>query len=326
MKNIIIVGAYPNTPAKEQMVYDCISQLKKSGNDVLLVSNYPKLSDRILKLCNLYVHTDDNLLLPESESPTCWYANHVDFIETYGTGITYIVVKKLKLAMAVANTMKYDNFIYLECDNIISDEDIPQVHKLFSLTENHVGVFFRFSRDGVPIDDTNPLGYETMIFAGNVKFFAEKINFPISYEEWLSNPTWTHGHNALEFKFPSLFVGHEKDIMVLMDHKSGTFFPSSTLDLSHCAKSVHVIQNEDNLTNPLLLVVGDNKYISVRINGSIVLDEVLPRNEWRTLYFDMNDDVTIETVVHTTTEKYTLNKTNIELYTTGLRRNVSKIC
>jgi len=119
-----------------------------------------------------------------------------------------------------------------------------------------------------------------------------------------------------------LFVGREKDIRVLMEHKSGTFFPTSTLDLSHCAKSVHVIQNVDNPTNPLLLVVGDNKYISVRINDNIVLDEVLSRNAWRTLYFDMNDDVTIETVVHTTTEKYTLNKTNIESYATGLRRKI----
>jgi hypothetical protein len=322
MKNIIIVGAYPNTPTKEKMVYDCISQLKKTGNDILLVSNYPKISDRVLELCNLYVHTDDNLLLSVAESPTCWYANHVDFIETFGTGITYIVVKKLKLAMTIANTMKYDNFMYLECDNIISDQDIPQVEKLFSMTENHIGVFFRFSRDGVPISDTNPLGYETMIFAGNVKFFAEEINFPISYEEWLSNPMWTHGHHALEFKFPSLFVGREKDIKVMMEHKSGTFFPTSRLDLSHCAKSVHVIQNIDNPTNPLLLVVGDDVNISVRINTDVVLDEVLPKNEWKTFYFDITDEVTVETVVKNTTERYTLNKNNIESYSTGIRRNI----
>lgn len=321
MKKLIIVNTYINTPEKEQILYMCLSQLKKTGHDILVSSNSVHVTERILKLCNYYVYNDDNFLLPSESSPSVWFADHEDYMEVYGKGITYAVVKKLAFAVDIANLMKYHSFVFLEYDNFIVDEDLPQIDKLFSILENKLAVFFRFSQDGVPIGADNPLGFETMIFGGNVSFFKNRIELPTSYDEWLYSSIYTIGYHALEFKFPILFKDHMERVQVMMDKKSGQFFPNSKLDLSSFTKNVHIIENKNIPERPVLLIIGNNLPILIKIDDDIVFEETLQKGEWKKLYFDITVPKML-TITTNTSETYQISQESISSYSSGIRRNI----
>lgn len=322
MKNLIIVNTYINTPEKEEILYQCLYHLKRAGYDILVTSNSVQVTERIMKLCTYYIYNDDNFLLPSEVSPSVWFADNEDYIEVHGRGITYAIVKKLALAVDIAHVMKYDNFVFLEYDNVIVEEDIPQIHKMFSILENKLAVFFRFSQDDVPISGENPLGFETMIFGGNVSFFKNRVELPVTYEDWLYSSIYTIGYHALEFKFPMLFKDHMDRVELMMDKKSGQFFPHSKLDLSSFTKNIHIIENTDQPERPVFLVVGNNFPVTIKIDDTVVFNETLQKGEWKKLYFDITNPVVVEISNNNGLDTYNISQESISLYSSGIRRNV----
>lgn len=319
MKNLIIVDAYQNNITRQNALRECLTQLKKSGYDVMLTTNAKELSADIVGLCNYCIYNDDNTLLPLETSPSCWFADQEDCITISGKAATYVIVKKLALGLSLAKTIGYTNFLFIEYDCIIHDMDLPKITHLFDKLNEKKAVFFHFWDDNFPLSDTNPIGFETLVFAGNVNFFIEKMEFPVTYEQWVASEKYTIGHNALEYKFPVILKNEMHHIELITDKKSPTYFSHSNMDLFSNRYDVHLIENANSQTEATLLVIGNNDRTVISLDGTVKFDSVTPKNEWRKLHFDITSPVTVSIKTGDKLTEYTVSQENIHTYSTGTR-------
>lgn len=317
MKNLIIVDAYQNNIIRQQALQNCLSQLKKSGYDILLTTNAKELPTNITELCNYCVYNDDNTLLPIETSPSCWFADYEDYITINGKAATYVIVKKLALGLSIAKTMGYTNFLFIEYDCIIHDEDLPKITQLFDRLKEKKAVFFHFWDDGFPISESNPIGFETLVFGGNVNFFIDNMEFPVTYEQWLLSSKYTTGYNALEYKFPVLLQSELHNIDVITDLKSPTYFSKSNMDLFSNRYDVHLLMDSNSSERAMLFVIGNNDRTVIILDGVVHFDEITPKNQWKKIPFSISSPVAVEIRCGNTQTKYTVSQENIQMYSTG---------
>lgn len=319
MKNLIIVDAFQNNTTRQNALRDCISQLKKSGYDILLTTNAKELPVDIVGMCNYCVYNDDNTLLPAEKSPSCWFADYEDVITITSAAATYVIVKKLALGLSIARTMGYTNFLFIEYDCIIHDNDLPKIKSLFDILDEKKAVFFHFWDDKFPVSEINPPGLETLVFAGNVEYFIEKVELPVTYEQWVNSTQYTVGYLALEHKFAEIFKKEMQNVHVITDKKSPTYFNNSNMDLFSNRYDVHVVTDVDCPTNVTLLIIGNNINTVISLNNNIVFDETVPKNGWRKVHFDITNPVHVEIRTDGKLTEYTLTTENISKYITGTR-------
>lgn len=322
MKNIIIVDAYQNNSTRQNALRDCLTQLKKSGYDVMLSTNAKELPVDIVGLCNYCVYNDDNTLLPTETSPSCWFADYEDFITINGQAATYVIVKKLALGLSMAKTMGYTNFLFIEYDCIIHDTDLEKITELFERLNEKKAVFFHFWDDNFPLSDSNPVGFETLVFAGNVDFFIDKMQFPVTYDQWLASEKYTIGHNALEYKFPVILKDEMHNIHLITDKKSPTYFTNSNMDLFSNRYDVHLVTDVDSPTSVTLLIIGNNDKTVISLNGTVHFDSVVQKNEWKKVRFDVASPVDVSIKVGDKLTEYTITQENVHTYSTGTRKNI----
>jgi hypothetical protein len=60
MKNIIIIGTYPNDSYKLDMLNDCINRVKPLGYDIMIVSHYP-IPEEIQSKVNYVLYDSENI-------------------------------------------------------------------------------------------------------------------------------------------------------------------------------------------------------------------------------------------------------------------------
>jgi hypothetical protein len=325
MKKIVIVNAYVNNVEREQILFDALVQLKKTGYDVLLTYNSIITSERVLKLCKYSLYNDDNFMLPREFTPTLWFADDKDYVELLLSGINYVIVKKLNLALHLARSLDYESFLFLEYDNIFDEKDFIKINNIFDILENKKAVFFNFSAPGIPVSPSNPLAFETMIFGGNVNFFLDNIALPNTFEKWKVTPNYMAGgsYTVLEWIIPVLFQNYMDQVEFLETERSTTFFPNSRLDASSVSKDFHILLNQNEPNRPALFIYGRNHHYKAVINGTCVCDQHLIKNAWFITYFDLtDDDVVIETYREGVKDTIVVNRSNIQNIQSGYRRNI----
>lgn len=314
MKNLVIVNYYINTPQKEELLYNTLLQLNKLGHDVLLVGNSILTSERVLSLCNHHIYTDDNFLLPKENSPYIWYSDGNECVNVHLKGIAYVIVKKLNLALNFAKNLDYDKFLFLEFDNIFHDDELRKVEGIFETLKEKQAFFCKFGYE------ENLLGFETIIFGGDVKFFVENIPLPNSYEKWVNTfPYSGQATNVLERMFPIVFSNH-MDQIEFIPMSIRNYFPLSQIDAFSFSKDIHIIENADIPTYPLLFIVGDGENYKVTIDGIVVGDNIIERGLWGKYYFDITNKSTSITVTKgQDVEQYVISESNIQQHSTGIR-------
>ncbi len=64
MSDIILIGAYPNTPEKEQQVMECVESLKCADKEIILATHCP-ISLELQKMVDYFVYDSDNYLITD---------------------------------------------------------------------------------------------------------------------------------------------------------------------------------------------------------------------------------------------------------------------
>jgi len=319
MKNILIVNCYIDSPQKEQILYDCLLQLKKTNHDILLVANSVITSDRVLRLCNHHIYNDDNFLLPKENSPYIWYSDGQECVNVHLKGIAYVIVKKLNLSLHFVKNLDYDKFLFMEFDNIFHDEELHKIDDIFNKLTDKKAFFCKFGYE------ENLSGFETIIFGGDVRFFTDSIPLPNSYSKWVTTfPYSGQATNVLERMFPIVF-SDQMDKVEFVDTNIRSYFPLSQIDAFSFSKDIHIIENVDIPTNPLLFIVGLNDSYKIFINDTLVANDFISKGNWRKYYFGVGeDDTRINVEKSGTVVTYNINKNNVQDHSSGIRYNLNR--
>lgn len=260
MDNVIIVNAYINNIDKEKILIKNLKQLKKYGKNILLISN-SILSKEIISLSTNYIYNKENLLLPKERSPLKWFANDLETIHLYGESNSLAITKNLFYALNFAKINGYKNFIFIEYDNIINENDFYLLDNIFSILKNKNAFFTKFEKN-------LPISYDTKLFAGNIKFFIDKIILPHNIEMWNTIYPYSILNDTLEYIFPILFENYKNEIEIV-DYKLSEYFLHSKFDFFSITNDINIVYNNDDLTKPILFLVGANSKYDIKIDGEV---------------------------------------------------------
>lgn len=305
MKNIIIVNAYINSTEKEDILFAAIQQLQKLHIKILLISN-STISPHIVELCDYYIYDKENFLLPLEHSPITWYADSNETIHLYNKGIGYTIIKKLNLSLHFVKNLEFDNFIFIEYDNIIHDDDLQKIEDIFSiLTSKNAFI--------CDISDTHTTSFETRIFAGNVDFFLNHIPLPRTFEQWIGTAPYMFMNETLELIFPILFTNHTDTIHLFKGYNKD-YFINSKIDVFSIVKDVNLVYNTEDSNRPLLFILGQNKHYEIYEDDTLVHTVIDPVGYFK-YYFDITTkSKSIKVKAGNKTQQYILDKETIEQY------------
>ena len=304
-EEIIIVNSYVNSLQKEIVLRESLTQLKKLGKQILLMSNSIMTTDSILALCNYHIYNSENLLLPTEKSPVTWYADSKETVHLYNKGINLSIIRNINIALHFVKNLGFKKFIYLEYDNIFHDDDLILLDQMLDTLNEKKAFFCRFN-------DYDQLAYETRIFSGDVDFFAHNIPLPKNYDEWNNTYPYSTNTETLEYIFPILFRDYI-DHIEFYEGGNGYFFKNSDIDIFRSGTDVNVVYNKADPNNPLVFIVGIGADYTIAIDD-MVLDKVwLHRNQIKKQYFDIsNKTVKVAVTRNGDTKSFDVGQHNIE--------------
>lgn len=306
MKNVIVIGAYINTDEKETILYEALQQLRKLQLPIIVTSS-SILSNRIIELCDYHIYDKENLLLPIERSPLYWYADSDETVHLYNRGISYTILRKMNLSLNFLHNLKFDNFFYMEYDNIIHDEDLVKITDMFTSLETKKAFFCRASDDWL----------ESRIFAGNVDFFVKNLSMPTSYEEWISTEPYSSRHETLEILFSIVFRQHLNDVHLFTGFNKD-YFANSKIDLFSISQEINIVYNNEQHDLPLLFLIGSGTEYTITVNDVLLDTLYLNVGEVKKYYINLINEVDSKITVERKglCKSFVLNKHNIEDYKT----------
>jgi len=176
--SIIIVGAYTDSDEKKKYLNDLLSQLKKTGIEVVLVSHLP-VSEDVQGEVAYYLYDSKNILLTPQQSTYWWLRTDSFYVITKGFNISshaYAVVKSMQQAVYFMRSIGKKFFYYLEYDCSIPDEDL---HLFQDLRSRIIG---EGKKGYVQTFDVNPRsnrmdGVSNLFFAFDIDFYCSKLPY-----------------------------------------------------------------------------------------------------------------------------------------------------
>lgn len=231
MENIIIIGTYPNTTFREDLLRSCIEQMRNLEMDIMLVSHYPIPTD--IQASVDYVVYDKNNSMVSSECTPKIVVKSQDFVLTkFDEGHILAVSNNIINGISSAHIHGYNNFIYLEYDNIFHPEDLVKLKNLLLSMRTLNKQMFYFKEE----IQSGFEGYDTIIFGGGVKYFVENNQFP-KIESDLEN-------QALSLERFVFWKHHkvEQDFYII-PYSSSSYFNKSKINLEFKKYFAEVFQS-----------------------------------------------------------------------------------
>ena len=316
--DIIIVGAYPNTTELEIMLKNCITQLKKTNKEVLLVSHYP-VKREIQNLVDYFIYDIRNPIL--TESMLYWYGNKKFFLRTGAFGFAshaFAVLLSIQNAVCFAKKLGKKIFYYFENDCFISDKDLENID-LLQKEVYKKGKRGHFQKDSFGKDNLHNYGVRGRFFMFEVDLFLEAFSILQTPEEYKKN---VKGGIALEFYFYQGLSKYFSQLDIQDADYSEKIFPNSSFSLStyellhfidilpeqKSRKPVLTITNSKKGLKEYRIYVLNNNNIISKLEVSVkkggyyynILQEVKhiqifykENNQWKLIY-DKNPDIEVK--------------------------------
>ena len=175
MKSITIIDAYAPTLDKQNLLIECINSCKGLGTDILLVAHHA-LPERVLSLVEYFVYDSNNTF--NDFGAVVWkQVGNVRINIQVTKSHNYPIVRSMKNAFGLAQSLGYEFFFFTEFDHVFSAADTKKLLQLrhTMLEQSKDFIFFR-PRDAVWRVDDEPkcdVYYETSFFAGRVVPFMK---------------------------------------------------------------------------------------------------------------------------------------------------------
>lgn len=216
------------------MLLSCIESVKAFEWDVILVSHKPLPSD-IISQVDYYIYDKKNILEPHHLTPVYWYSSNTFHLSINGRGHIIPVSRNIVNGIGLASVLGYQQFVYMESDNILSkiDIDIMKAHLLTMSYDDKDMILF----------DLNDKRYESLVFAGNTSFFMRHQNLPLETEQMFEKSCRLTLEEIFYDNFSKL-----KAHILLLNGSSESFFQTSEINLvaNHHKVEIVKVENSDH--------------------------------------------------------------------------------
>jgi len=235
MKKIIIIGTFPNTKQKEDLLLDCVERLSNLGYDLMITSHFP-IAKHIQEKVNYVVYDGENILEPFHLTPN-FFLTYKNFrVDIKQNGHVIAVCRNINNGLSLAKQLNYNFFFYLEFDNLIDRNDTHLLNNLHyeMIVNSKKMIFFNHINEQSEI-------YESLIFAGTPEYFLEKIQLPNNLEDFENfGMSWT-----LEKTFFKKLSIHQSDFLIIKN-SSKDFFKNSEINKIANFTFVDIISDKEN--------------------------------------------------------------------------------
>ena len=279
MKRIVIISSYPSGQREIDILNRCIDGYKQIGWDIMVVSHLPLDRDTSSKV-QYTIYDSNNTFLPAHYTPFWWF-DGVDFkIEIYNAGHTLPICRNMRAGIGLAQAMGYDEFIFTECDILLSEDDSIRLAALMdAMTSMEKKMLFFRPEEYRDCDGSYV--YETVMFGGNTKFFLDTFQPPLDVHEWLRIPM---GY-TLELSFYERFSKHEDQFLLIHDHSSNFLKDSQVNVMRYGLFNCEMVYNENHPDEPLLfimntLILNERKHVRVFRGTELVGDSILGKGQY----------------------------------------------
>lgn len=167
---------------------------------------------------------------------------------------------------------KYDNFVYTEYDNFISDEDLPKIQDIFDKLKHKNAWICDFVANGETF-------YDTSLFGGNLNFFRNNIKFVKSIEEWNNMEPYSYMNETLEKIFPVLLKSYTHQIY-FTGISANKFFDKSEIDIFKAFSNVNIAYNNEDKSSPIIFVIANDGNYQILLDEKLVYQQYYIKNSW----------------------------------------------
>lgn len=254
-KKVVVISTYPNTDKNEQILNECIDRFSSTDYDIIVVAHYP-IPVYIQEKVSYVIYDKENTMMSYEDTPT-WYCNaDTFFTRVFSNGHIFTVAKNMINGIGLANQLGYDFFLYIEADNIFSDNDFDRINNLRQLMfdDNKKMIFFN------PMIEGDLASYESLIFAGVPSFFVENSNLSTD-----SNHSAYKGI-SLERLFFANFSKYS-DQFIVIQNATNNYFNTSSINKISNHYIVEVIGN--NQDDRLILWIQNDHFSKYPLTISI---------------------------------------------------------
>jgi hypothetical protein len=312
MKKLIVIGSYPNTPKKEEVLKSEIQSLKDIGFDFMLVSHYP-VSSEIQHMVDYYIYDKNQTLTPLDKTTYYWFKTDIFILRVNNSRHALPICQNMYNAFKLSEIKDYDFVFFSENDNIFSKEDAVKLSDLVdtAISENKTGVFFKPHN----YQDNHSKVYETQMFGLQPKRFNEIFKLPLTGEDFFHNPNYPV---SLELGFYNSLKEYEDEFLIVDEH-SYNYFTNSEINIFRMEHFiVDLLYNSSNENEPVLFFQNRNNgdvkecRLVAKVNDDIIADTLVQPGVWsyqvfryenQTLRVEIYMDGTLEIV-----REYTLNE------------------
>ena len=315
MKVLFVIGAYPNTQKKEDVLKQEIESLKHLGFEFMIVSHYP-VSVELQSMVDYYIYDKNQTLTPMDRSPYYWYNNNNFHIKVFNSRHSLPICQNMFNSFKFSEIKNYDFVFFIENDNIFTENDSNKFIDLLNemISKNKKCIFFK--PESFRQDDSYV--YETQLFGISPKYLNEKFIIPTTENEWYE----TGMSHTLELAFFNKLNQYEDDFLIIDIHSS-EYFSESQINIFRVESFIfELLYNIHNPSYPVLYCHNNSlkneiKKIVVELNGEIIEDKVMFPSHWfyRELLLDnstlkltvFDNDDTIDYI-----KTYVLSENNLE--------------
>ena len=319
MKKLIVIGAYPNTPKKCEVLINqlcSLRSLKYSGFDFMLVTHYPVLTD-IQEMVDYYIYDKNQTLTPLDKTTYFWFRTENFLVRFNNSRHALPISQSMNNAFKFSEIKNYDFVYFIENDNWFSETDVMKLNELVETLnrENKKCVFFKPET----YKDNGSYVYETQLFGVSPKYFNEIFKLPTTEYEYFSNPSYPV---SLELGFYNSLSKYENDFLIINQH-SYEYFNNSLINIFRVENLlIDLVYNSKNPDKPTLFCYGNrvtdnSNRIIVKLNNEVINDVVINQHSWFYNVFDLiGDTLSIEVYDNDILQEnktYILNKDLLEV-------------
>ena len=188
MNDIILIGAYPNTPEKEQQVMECVESLKCADKEIILATHCP-ISLELQKMVDYFVYDSDNYLITDWEEFSTWY-----WYKQTGLYFAYIInvgdhqianMTNHRNGLSLAKTLGKDLVYCIEGDSLFDDSDLHKFDYIKDFLEQHnKKAYFEVERN---YRWPNTFNCKLEIFVGNPDFLLRTLGWVDNSKDYFKN-------------------------------------------------------------------------------------------------------------------------------------------
>jgi len=254
MKKLFIIDSYPKTEKQIQTLKECILSIKIIGWDILLVSHYP-VTTEIQEMVTYYIYDKNNLFVPPNITPHIFISNEFFDSKIYLSGHALAITINMFNGFKFAENYNYDFCYFMECDSILTNNDINKLTSLVDtmVLENKDMIVFNpkeFIVKDCYYGEDGAFFYETLLFGAKTTQFLLNFKPPRNLEEWYSNDMCYNLESSFHHKFK-----HLKDKCLIIPNFVSDYLSESNINKHRFGMFVcDIINNETNPETPILFI------------------------------------------------------------------------